>query len=72
MVVLPELVSQLFWPFWKADIESSVEIQMSDAYQKVMSGQVKYLDYRRCMRGNLFGVLFICIFGGCVLKCRTI
>ena len=56
MIMLPGLVKQLFWLFWRASVESSVKIQISDRYQKVMNGQVKYLDYRRCLRGNLLGV----------------
>ena len=32
MVMLPELVRQLFWLFWRASIESGLKIQMSDEY----------------------------------------
>jgi hypothetical protein len=32
MVMLPELVRQLFWLFWSASIESGLKIQMSDEY----------------------------------------
>jgi len=72
MIMLPGLVKQLFWLFWRASVESSVKIQISDRYQKVMNGQVKYLDYRRCLSGNLLGVLLVCIFGSCVLEYRMI
>ena len=70
--MLPGLVKQLFWLFWRASVESSVKIQISDRYQKVMNGQVKYLDYHRCLRGNLLGVLLVCIFGSYVLEYRMI
>ena len=72
MIVLPEMAMQLFWLFWRASVESSVKIQISDRYQKVMNGQMKYLDYRRCLRGNLLGVLLVCIFGSYVLEYRMI
>ena len=32
MVMLPELVRQLLWLFWKAGVESGLKIQMSDEY----------------------------------------
>ena len=32
MVMLPELVRQLFWLFWKAGVESGLKIHMSDEY----------------------------------------
>ena len=70
--MLPEPVKQLFWIFWRASVESGVKIQISDRYQKVMNGQMKYLDYRRCLRGNLLGVLLVCIFGSYVLEYRMI
>jgi len=72
MIMLPGLVKQLFWLFWRASVESGVKIQISDRYQKVMNGQKKYLNYRRYLRGNLLGVLLVCIFGGCVLEYRMI
>ena len=70
--MLPEPVKQLFWLSWKADVESGVIIQISDACQKVMNGQVKYLDYRRCLGSNLSVVLLVCIFGSCILECWMI
>ena len=70
--MLPEPVKQLFWLSWKADVESSVIIQMSDACQRVISKQAKYLDYRGCLRGNFLDVFLVCIFSGYILKCRTV
>ena len=32
MVMLPELVRQLFWLFWRAGVESGLKIQMLDEY----------------------------------------
>ena len=72
MIMLPGLVKQLFWLFWRASVESSVKIQISDRYQKVMNGQKKYLNYRRYLRGNLLGVLLVCIFGSYVFEYRMI
>ena len=70
--MLPEPVKQLFWLSWKEDAKSGMTIQMSNAWQEVISKQAKYLDYRRCLRGNFLDVFLICIFGSYILKCRII
>ena len=70
MVVLPGLMKQLFWISWKEDAKSGMTIQMSNAWQEVISKQAKYLDYRRCLRGNFLDVFLVCIFGGYIMECR--
>ena len=69
MVILPELVRQLLSLFWKAVVESSLKIQMSDEYWRMVDGRVKYLNYWRCLRSSFFDVFLVCIFGSYILKC---
>ena len=71
MVILPELVRQLLSLFWKAVVESSLKIQMSDEYWRMVDGRVKYLNYWRCLKSSFLDVFLICIFGSYILKCRT-
>jgi len=69
MVMLPELVRQLFWLFWRAGVESGLKIQMLDEYWKMVNGRVKYLNYWGCLRSSFLDVFLVCIFGSYVLKC---
>jgi len=71
MVMLPELVRQLFWLFWRAGVESGLKIQMLDEYWKMVNGRVKYLNYWGCLRSSFLDVFLVDIFGSYVLKCQT-
>ena len=70
VIVLPEPVKELSWLFLREGIGSEWKRQMSGWCKRMINRQVGYLNHRRCLGGDLMGVLFVCVFGSCVLKCR--